>query len=65
MSIRNSIQFLVLGKVFLGLTMHAQMPDLGGVKVSIDGYEGPATVLATSVEKFRLRVDLDPKGERQ
>lgn len=49
----------------LAITLHAQSLDLGGVKVSLDRYQGPATVSATSLEKFKLRVQVDRLGETQ
>jgi hypothetical protein len=49
----------------LAITLHAQSPDLGGVKVSLDRYQGPATASATSLEKFKLRVQVDRMGETQ
>lgn len=49
----------------LAITLHSQSPDLGSVKVSLDRYQGPATVSATSLEKFKLRVQVDRMGETQ
>lgn len=44
---------------------NAQTTGLGGVKVSFDRYQGPATVSATSLEKFKLRVQVDRMGGSQ
>jgi hypothetical protein len=46
-------------------TLNAQSPDLGGVKVSLDGYSGPATVSAVSLDEFKLRVQVNRNGETQ
>lgn len=35
------------------------------VKVSLERYAGPAKVTATSLEKFKLRLDVDRQGETQ
>lgn len=37
--------------------------DPGGVRVSLDGHEGAAVVKAELLEKFTLRLEVDPKGE--
>jgi len=39
--------------------------EVAGAEVALDQYEGPAEVSATAVERFCLRIDLDPKGEQQ
>lgn len=49
----------------LAITLHAQSPDLGGVKVSLERYSGPAKVSATSLDKFKLRVQVERMGESQ
>jgi hypothetical protein len=46
-------------------TLNAQSPDLGGVKVSLDGYSGPATISAASLDKFKLRVQVNRNGDSQ
>lgn len=43
----------------------AQTPDLGGVKVALERYSGPAQVCATSLDKFKLRVQVERMGESQ
>lgn len=43
----------------------AQSPDLGGVKLSLDRYSGPATVGAASLGKFKLRVEVNRNGDTQ
>jgi peptidoglycan/xylan/chitin deacetylase (PgdA/CDA1 family) len=43
----------------------AQTPDLGGVKVALERYSGPAKVSATSLGKFKLRVQVERMGESQ
>jgi len=37
--------------------------DLGGVVVKLDGYEGAAAVSAQLVERFKIQITVDPKGE--
>ena len=44
-------------------TSQAQLPDLGGVKVSWEHYSGPAAFTATSADPFQLRVQVDRRGE--
>ncbi|MFN7564059.1 MAG: polysaccharide deacetylase family protein [Prosthecobacter sp.] len=43
----------------------AQTPDLGGVKVALERYSGPAKVSATILDKFKLRVQVERMGESQ
>lgn len=43
----------------------AQSPDLGGVKVTLDRPDATATVSATSLDKFKLRVQLNRLGDAQ
>lgn len=43
----------------------AQLPDLGGVKVSLERHSGSARVNATRLEQFKLRLDVDREGEAQ
>ena len=43
----------------------AQTPDLGGVKVALERYSGPAKVSAMSLDKFKLRVQLSRQGDAQ
>lgn len=47
----------------LASALNAQSPDLGGVQVSLNAYQGPAIVGAKSLEKFKLQVAVDLKGE--
>lgn len=49
--------------ILLAVTVQAQSPDLGGVKVSLNGDQGPAVVSAKSLEKFKLQLTVDPNGE--
>lgn len=56
---------LVLPALVLIATSHAQSPDLGGVKVSWERYSGPAAFNATSADPFKLRVQVDRKGDTQ
>ncbi len=51
--------------IWLIAQANAQTTGLGGVKVSFDRYQGPATVSATSLEKFKLRVQVDRMGGSQ
>ncbi len=44
-------------------TLSAQSPDLSGVKVAFERYTGPAKVSVTSLDKFKLRLDVDRQGE--
>lgn len=50
---------------FVGVATQAlaQSADLGGVKVLLERPDGPATVSATSLEKFKLRVQVDRQGD--
>ncbi|MDZ4401412.1 polysaccharide deacetylase family protein [Prosthecobacter sp.] len=48
---------------FLVTTAFAQSTELGGVKILLNGHQGPAVIQAERLEKFKLRVDVDPKGE--
>ncbi|WP_395717100.1 polysaccharide deacetylase family protein [Prosthecobacter sp.] len=43
----------------------AQTLDLGGVKVALESYSGPAKVSATNLDKFKLRVQVERMGESQ
>jgi peptidoglycan/xylan/chitin deacetylase (PgdA/CDA1 family) len=49
----------------LANTLNAQSPDSGGVKVSLDRPTGPATVSAASLDKFRLRVQVNRNGDTE
>lgn len=51
--------------IWLIAQANAQTTGLGGVKVSFDHYQGPTTVSATSLEKFKLRVQVDRMGGSQ
>lgn len=51
--------------IWLIAQANAQTTGLGGVQVSFDRYQGPATVSATSLEKFKLRVQVERMGESQ
>jgi peptidoglycan/xylan/chitin deacetylase (PgdA/CDA1 family) len=42
-----------------------QSAELEGITVALDGDPGSATVTAHIVDRFRLRVDVDPNGEVQ
>jgi hypothetical protein len=46
----------------LAVTLNAQSPDLGGVKVSLEGYSCTATISAASWGKFKLRVQIPPRS---
>ncbi|HBJ82444.1 MAG TPA: hypothetical protein DDZ88_00915 [Verrucomicrobiales bacterium] len=52
-----------LASFMLAVTGAAQVAELGGVKVTLNGHQGPAVIQAERLEKFKLRVDVDPKGE--
>ena len=41
----------------------AQSLDLGDVNLSLNAYQGPAVLSAKSLEKFKLHLVVDPKGE--
>lgn len=56
---------LVLPALVFIATSHAQLPDLGGVKVSWDRYTGPASFTPTSAAPFKLRVQVDRKADTQ
>ena len=40
-----------------------QAVDLGGVVVRLEGYQGPATILAQPLERFKVQAAVDPKAE--
>jgi hypothetical protein len=46
-------------------TLNAQSPDLDGVKVSLEGYSGTATISAASLGKFKLRAQVNRNGDTQ
>jgi hypothetical protein len=56
---------LILPAMLWMTALHAQLPDLGGVKVSWDRYTGPASFSATSEARFKLRVQVDRKADTQ
>lgn len=60
----QTIRF-ILCFLLLMATSQAQLPDLGGVKVSWEHYSGPAAFTATSADPFQLRVHVDRQGEAQ
>jgi hypothetical protein len=60
---KNLLHTLVLS--LLAITLNAQSPDLGGVKVALERYSGPAKISATSLDKFKLRVQVERMGESQ
>ncbi len=41
----------------------AHATDLGGIVVRLEGYQGPATILAQPLEKFIIQIAVDPKTE--
>jgi len=45
--------------------IHAQSADTNGARVSFERYSGPAMLSSTSLEKFKIRLDVDRKGESQ
>jgi peptidoglycan/xylan/chitin deacetylase (PgdA/CDA1 family) len=51
--------------IWLIAQVNAQTTGLGGVQVLFDRYQGPATVSAMRLEKFKLRVQVDRMGESQ
>lgn len=66
--LRRSLASLLLASsyLFVGLVArlaYADAPDLGGAKVSLDRYQGAATVSANVQGEFKLRVQVDRKGE--
>jgi len=58
----KSNSLIILG-LFSIVGAHAQSLDLGGVKVSLDRYQGPAKVSALSLDKFKLRAQVERMGE--
>lgn len=60
----RTVCYLILISSFLA-RLGAQTPDLGGVKVSLERYSGPAKVSAASLGKFKLRVHVARMGESQ
>ena len=55
---------LLLGFLLTSLA-HVQAAAPEGVTVSLDRYQGPATVSASSVEKFKLQLQVERNGETQ
>lgn len=51
--------------LFVASIASAQPVDSNGVRVSFDRYSGPATISSSSLEKFKLRLDVDRKGDSQ
>jgi hypothetical protein len=49
----------------LANTLNAQASSLGGVKVSLERYSGPASVSAEILDKFKLRVRVSRNGDPQ
>lgn len=49
--------------VIFTVPVQAAPPELGGVKVGLHEYQGPASVAAERTEAFRMRINIDPKGE--
>jgi hypothetical protein len=45
------------------LTPPGLAADLGAVVVRFAGYEGPAKLVAQSIDAYKLRIDVDPKTE--
>jgi len=60
-------------KPFVGIIvvlLQAPLPaqpavDLGGVTVRLEGYRGSATIVAQSLDLFKVRLAVDPKAETQ
>jgi peptidoglycan/xylan/chitin deacetylase (PgdA/CDA1 family) len=61
----NSSQLLLLlfAACLANARAQAQSSDLSGVKVSLEGYAGPASLSVTGLEKFKLRVQVIRNGE--
>lgn len=56
---------LILPGILVATWAQAQLPDLGGVKVTLDRHSGAATVRAESLAKFKLRVTVDRMDDPQ
>jgi hypothetical protein len=48
-----------------GLPVQAQVTGIAGARVSLPGYEGPATLAATTPKEGTLRIEVDPHTETQ
>jgi hypothetical protein len=55
------VSIIVTGLLTPLLAQHAV--DLGGVRVRLEGHQGPATILAQTLERFKIEVAVDPKTE--
>lgn len=60
----NALKLILLVCLSI-LNLQAQTSDLAGVKVSLERYQGPATVSAESLDKFKLRVQMNRNGDAQ
>jgi Polysaccharide deacetylase len=58
----RALAWLVLYALLLGGQNPA--PRLAGVVVEFENYDGPATIVARSVEHYKLQIDVDPQTER-
>ena len=57
--------YLVFGIVLLTVPTAAQDPDLNGVRLALDQYDGPAKVFGKIDGPFRLRIEVERNGERK
>jgi hypothetical protein len=59
---QRSFLTIIVATIMIAANGLAQMLDLGGVKVTLNGEHGIAVVRAERIEPFKLRVEVDPKG---
>ena len=56
---------LRLGFCAFALANESLSAELAGPTVSLDNHDGPATVLAQSLDQYKIKIAVDPKTERQ
>lgn len=54
---------IALGAILFVVAAQAEPLDVSGVKVSLDTYQGPATLATQSHDKFKIQVSIDRKGD--
>jgi hypothetical protein len=57
--------FVWLASCFFLLSEKSLADDMSGVLVGFEKYNGPATIVTQSVDQYRLKIDVDPKMERE
>jgi hypothetical protein len=59
------LAFVWLASCSFLLSEKSLADDASGVLVRFEKYDGPATIVTESVDQYRLRIDVDPKMERE